>query len=90
VAAEEKRRARAAQFAEKTPNCVSRTGLCVGPVEELWFERMAWNLHYYISINQLVPPPIPSVSFFRNHRVGGDFSDLVFGFLKDFYPSIPA
>jgi len=38
------------------------TGLAPsGPIEKRWFE-MAWNLHHWIPINQLVLVPSPPVS----------------------------
>src|SRR5207302_10774671 len=48
---------------------------------------MAWNLHYFISINQLVPPP-PSPLVSWNHRVSGNFRTWSL-ILKDLYQSIP-
>jgi hypothetical protein len=50
-------RARLHSLRKDSEFCVE-TGLApVWHVEKLMVREMAWNLHYFISINQLVPPP---------------------------------
>jgi hypothetical protein len=65
----ETRGARLPSFRRDSGFCVEKGLAPSGPIEKRWF-GMAWNLHHFIPMSQLVLAPRVSYKILRNKELG--------------------